>query len=125
VRKRKWQKEKLAKDADYREAQREAQERWCGNNPDYWKQYRKRNTDYTERNRNRQREKMRLLRRQDHIDEFAKMDVLRQENDKFTGRYILTPIRDGRFAKMDALIVKIMGISKGYADIDGICKERT
>lgn len=125
VRKREWQREKLARDADYRKAQQEAQAKWCCNNPDYWKKYRRQNTDYTERNRSRQREKMRLMQRQDHVDEFAKMDVLNQRNDQFTGRYILTPVRNGRFAKMDALIVKIIEVSKGYADIGDVCKERT
>ena len=125
VRKREWQRKKLAEDADYRNAQYEAQARWRRNNPGYWKKYRKQNTDYTERNRSRQREKMRLLRRQDHVDEFAKMDVLSHENDKLTGRYILTPVKDGRFAKMDALIVNIIEVSKGYADFKDVCKERT
>ncbi len=54
MRKRKWQKEKLATDSDYREAEAKAQKEWSSKNKDYWKEYRKRNPAYqngTERSR--------------------------------------------------------------------------
>jgi hypothetical protein len=59
TRKRKWQKEKLANDSDYRANQAEAQKQWRSRNRDYWRQYRKRNPAYTEKNRIRQRERNR------------------------------------------------------------------
>ena len=40
ARKRKWQKQKIKNDATYRKDQKEAQELWLNNNPDYWKDYR-------------------------------------------------------------------------------------
>ena len=73
TRKRKWQKEKLARDSDYRANQAEAQRQWRSRNKDYWKQYRKRNPVYTEKNRNRQQERNRRRRSGSGI---AKMDEL-------------------------------------------------
>ena len=48
ARKRNWQKEKLAKDPDYRANQAEAQRQWRSRNRGYWKEYRRRNPDYAE-----------------------------------------------------------------------------
>ena len=73
ARKRKWQKEKLATDSDYRANQAEAQRQWRSRNKDYWKQYRKKNPAYTERNRMGQRERNRRRR---SGPEIAKMDEL-------------------------------------------------
>ena len=73
IRKRRWQKEKLAKDSDYRENQAEAQKQWRSRNRDYWRQYRERNPAYTEKNRIGQRERNRRRRSGSGI---AKMDEL-------------------------------------------------
>ncbi len=54
-----WQRERRAKDPDYRENQARAQEAWLARNPDYWREYRHRNPEYTQRNRERQRERAR------------------------------------------------------------------
>lgn len=50
-----WQRTRRADDPDYRENQARAQEAWLARNPDYWRDYRRRNPEYTERNRARQR----------------------------------------------------------------------
>ena len=73
TRKRKWQKEKLAKDSDYRANQAEAQRQWRSRNKDYWKQYRTNHPAYVEANRTAQKERNRRRRLGSGI---AKMDEL-------------------------------------------------
>ena len=133
ARKRKWQKDKLANDPDYRAAQKEAQERWVEKRPGYWKEYRKKNNRYTERNRAQQRERARIQRATVYSDQelsepdgvVAKMDVSSVKNAVSRGRYLLVPVIDGKFAKMDASIVEIIGITGSYPDIGDVCKEWT
>jgi hypothetical protein len=110
ARKRKWQREKLAKDSAYRENQDAAQREWCSRNKDYWKEYRKRNPAYAERNRIGQRERNRWMRSKLGI---AKMDELRGKNLIPPGRYRLVPLSNQLIAKMDELIVEIGVISRG------------
>ena len=133
ARKRKWQKEKLANDPDYRAAQKEAQERWMKKRPGYWKEYRKKNNRYTERNRAKQRERACIQRGAANPDHnhgegsgvVAKMDASSVNNTVSRGRYLLVPVVDGEFAKMDASFVEIIGIAGSYPDIGDVCKERT
>lgn len=110
MRKRKWQKEKLANDREYRDNQAAAQKEWCSRNKGYWKEYRKRNTGYAERNRILQREHNRRRRSKSQI---AKMDASGAENIISSGCYCLMPLCNGVIAKMDELIVKIYVISSG------------
>jgi hypothetical protein len=110
ARKRKWQKEKLARDSDYRANQAEAQRQWRGRNKDYWREYRRRNRAYTERNRVDQRK--RNLRRRSG-EEIAKMDELKGKTLIPSGRYRLVPVCNAEIAKMDELIVEIGIISRG------------
>jgi hypothetical protein len=109
ARKRNWQKEKLAKDPDYRANQAEAQRQWRSRNRGYWKEYRRRNPDYAEANRIRQKERNRR-RREAGI---AKMDELKGKTVIRSGRYRLVPLGDGGIAKMDELIVEIGVIPGG------------
>jgi len=108
ARKRKWQKEKLAKDSDYRGNQSTAQKEWCSRNQGYWREYRKRKPAYTERNRLKQRERNRQKR-----SKIAKMDASEAKNIITSGRYRLVPLCNEKIAKMDALIVKIDVVSMG------------
>jgi endogenous inhibitor of DNA gyrase (YacG/DUF329 family) len=71
-RKRRWQKHKRATDADYRENQARARQRWAQAHPDYWRRYRRDHSDYTARNRVLQRERDRRRR-----EGLAKMDACR------------------------------------------------
>ena len=110
ARKRKWQKEKLAKDSGYRANQAEAQRQWGSRNKDYWKRYRKQHPAYTEKNRIRQRE------RNGHRGSgsgIAKMDELKGKLLVPSGRYRLIPFGNPGIAKMDELIVEIGVISEG------------
>jgi hypothetical protein len=110
TRKRKWQKEKLSSDSDYRANQAEAQRQWRSRNKDYWKRYRKRNPAYTERNRICQRERNRSRRPGAGI---AKMDELKGKSVIRSGRYRLVPFCNRGIAKMDELIVELGVISRG------------
>jgi len=110
ARKRKWQREKLANDRDYRANQAEAQKQWRSRNKDYWKKYRERHPAYTERNREDQRERNRRRR---SGGEIAKMDELKGETLIPSGRYRLVPLCNMGIAKMDELIVELGVISMG------------
>jgi hypothetical protein len=50
ARKRKWQKEKLSTDPDYKANQRDCQREWHQRHPGYYEKYRKEHTAYCERN---------------------------------------------------------------------------
>jgi hypothetical protein len=111
ARKRKWQKEKLTRDSDYRANQAEAQRQWRGRNKDYWKEYRRKNPTYTETNRIRQRERNRGRRSGEGI---AKMDELKGKTVIPSGRYRLVPLCNLGIAKMDELIVELGVISEDF-----------
>lgn len=49
-RRRRWQREHLRSDADYRDNQARAQAKWRVRHPDYWRQYRSTHPAYRERN---------------------------------------------------------------------------
>jgi hypothetical protein len=108
ARKRKWQKEKLTSDPDYRENQASAQKSWCERNKGYWREYRKKNKTYREKNRLRQKERNRQRRM------IAKMDELGAKSLVPPGRYRLVPLY-GKIAKMDELIVEIGVVARECA----------
>ena len=111
TRKRRWQKEKLSRDSDYRANQAEAQRQWRGRNKDYWREYRRRNPAYTERNRMGQEERNRRRR---SGSEIAKMDELKGKTVIPSGRYRLVPFGNLGIAKMDELIVELGVISEDF-----------
>jgi hypothetical protein len=109
ARKRAWQKEKLANDSDYRANQAEAQRQWRSRNKGYWREYRRRNPAYTEKNRMGQRERNRRRRSGAGI---AKMDEQKRKTLIPSGRYRLVPFCNQGIAKMDELIVELGVISE-------------
>ena len=113
ARKRLWQKQKMARDEDYRNNQREAQRTWMQKRPDYWRQYRRRNPQYVQRNRERQRERNRLrgsCSQGSILHPIAKMDAIQPQAPLFSGRYRLIPLPGPSVAKMDAILVEIRSI---------------
>jgi len=108
ARKRKWQKEKLSKDSDYRANQAEAQRQWRSRNKDYWKEYRRKHPVYTEANRTGQKERNRRRRSGGGI---AKMDEQKGKPLIPSGRYRLVPLGNPEIAKMDELIVELTVMS--------------
>jgi hypothetical protein len=51
TRKSRWQRRKMATDADYRQNQKDSRQMWQTQHPGYWQQYRDSHPQYRERNR--------------------------------------------------------------------------
>ncbi|NLW32669.1 MAG: hypothetical protein GXY77_14570 [Fibrobacter sp.] len=108
-RKRQWQSKKVRTDKDYLAAQKEVHARWLEKNPDYYRNYRKRNPAYTRRNQLQQRVRNRCRRgvRSSQLREkIAKMEAKRPV---VTGIYQFLAVGpDGDLiAKMDASYVQL------------------
>lgn len=115
TRRRRWQRQKLKADADYRANQAAAQRRWRERHPEYWRGYRQRHPAYTARNRAQQGE--RNHRRLEGATgpspaPIANMDVCEAKNPLASGTYRLIPVAPSGIAKMDAYIVKMQVISE-------------
>jgi hypothetical protein len=106
ARKRKWQREKLLNDPDYKANQRDCWRKWHERHPGYYKLYRERHPKSSERNRlmQRYRNSHRPSRRT-----IAKMDALRPAPVLDPASYYLLPM----IAKMDASIQKVIIIPAG------------
>jgi hypothetical protein len=114
ARRRRWQRQKLKADADYRANQAAAQRRWRERHPDYWRRYRQRHPDSTERNRQQQRERnrrRRLAATGPSPPTIAKMDECTVGKAIVSGTYRLIPVTGSGLAKMDAYMVKMQVIS--------------
>ena len=95
-----WQKQKMQNDSEYKETQKLSNQKWLRNNPDYWKNYRHKNPEKTNRNRmqmvlNRQKNDNQDLQK---ITIIAKMDARKPVSIKLEGGFWLVPT----IAKMDA-----------------------
>lgn len=113
ARKRQWQRQKMKNDDAYQENQRDAARRWRAKNPDYWCNYRNQQKEYTKRNREQQ--KLRNQRRAGSRNSaIANMDVSNSKNNINSGRYHLIPVTGELVANMDASIVEINVIRRGY-----------
>ncbi len=112
ARKAAWQRLKIKTDPDYKNDQRLSREKWAQNNPDYWKNYRARNPEKTERNRILQtlRNRRRKNRKSQGDKLIAKMDARKPLDFQPIGCFWLVPV----IAKMDARKVIIHTISNGY-----------
>lgn len=119
VRKRRWQKRKMATDSDYQDNQKAAQAKWRAANPDYWRNYRQQHEKYCQRNRllQKKRDANRRARR------LAKMDTLKDENSIKPMGYYYIASTPSDLAKMDAYIQKVFIIPEGYKNIDSSCKK--
>ena len=114
TRRRRWQRDKLKNDADYRANQAAARLRWRERHPDYWRGYRQRHPDATERNREQQRVRNRRrpvagAGRSSPV--IAKMAEYSVEKPVFSGTYRMLPVAVPGIAKMDAYTVEIQVIS--------------
>ncbi len=111
VRKRLWQKKKMATDPEYREGQRLAQQKWLHNNPGYWKDYRRRHKEKAARNRSLQKIRNTRRRSRSRVQPvktlgIAKMDARKSNKNSISGQYWLVPA----IAKMDAVEIFITSI---------------
>jgi len=118
-RRRRWQREKLSRDSDYRANQAAAQRRWRERNQDYWRKYRQSHPEYSARNRAQQRKRNRH-RGRGATDPLAlpvaKMDVCNDKIPVRSGTYRMIPAQTSGIAKMDAYLVEIQVLSAGYSD---------
>ena len=113
ARKRKWQKEKLATDPDYKANQRDCQAEWHRHHPGYYKKYRQDHPRYCQRNTVLQtcRNAKRLM--------IAKMDALESAPINKPGAFYLLPL----IAKMDASAQKVLIVPMDYDPLERIAKE--
>ncbi len=117
-RRRRWQREKLKQDPDYRANQAAAQRSWRERNPEYWRKYRQAHPEYTARNRIQQRERNRhrsQVPTGPSVPAIAKMDAYPDKSPVTSGTYRLIPVTGPGIAKMDAYLVKMQVLSGGYA----------
>ncbi len=109
ARKAAWQREKMAKDADYRADKKESNKQWRKNRPahQYQRPYREQHPDYVEDNRNKQRIRNQKRRENVSTEKIVKIDAFTSiEPDT----YIMTPYEkdvSGKIVKMDALLVEL------------------
>ena len=107
-----WQRQKIRCDPEYKAGQKLSNRKWREANPGYWRKYRKKNPEKTERNRllQRIRYKQKNIVKNTNEKNIAKMDSSKfQKINKFNvfGQYWLLPV----IAKMDASRVNIVAIS--------------
>jgi len=110
-----WQRHKLKTDPVYAANQKSSQQQWLKANPEYWKQYRKKNPEKAERNRIAQAMRNRKARSSPDATKMvplliAKMDASKFDNFQILGQFWLLPV----IAKMDALKVNIIKIPSCY-----------
>jgi hypothetical protein len=116
TRRRRWQRQKLKTDADYRANQAAAQRRWREHHPAYWRDYRQRHPDATARNREQQRGRNRRRRAAGtgpSLPAIANMDAYTRESPVRSGTYRLVPVAAPGVAKMDAYLVEMHVLSDG------------
>ena len=127
-RRRRWQRQKLKEDPDYRANQAAAQRRWRERHPDYWRRYRRTHPAYTERNRKQQRKRNRnrvQAATGPSPPVIAKMDEYEAQTVVASGTYRLIPVSGRDIAKMDAYLVEMQVLSRGYGTMGDDCKEMT
>lgn len=112
VRKKEWQRHKVHTDPEYKANQKLSNKKWKKAHPDYWKKYRSKNPEKTERNRILQ--KLRNRKKRDKKSgKIAKMDASKTSESRMIpgigGEYWLVPV----IAKMDASRVFIVVNSMG------------
>lgn len=116
AKKAEWQRNKLDTDPEYRAGQRQSHYEWLRANPNYWKDYRKRNPEKAERNRilqiirNRRRRKPEGSDADTDTSLIAKMDASKRNDFTLVGQFWLVPV----VAKMDALKIVLRTIPASY-----------
>ncbi len=103
VRRRRWQRQKVKDDPQYRKDQKESQQCWIEQNQDYWRRYRNQHPECVIRNRFLQKERDQKRRSKN----LAKMDSLKPNSYVKAGSYYLIP-GTADLANMDALSLKYL-----------------
>ncbi len=111
-----WKRHKMDTDPKFKADQKLINKKWAQNNPEYWKNYRKNNSEKTERNqalqkvRNLKRTVNQRKRSATESDLIAKVDSSIPYKNHLVGRFWVIPV----IAKVDSLKVNIYEISKPY-----------
>jgi len=116
-RRRRWQKQHLRTDTDYRDNQARARARWTQRHRDYWLSYRKTHPVYAKRNRVLQRA------RNDRRRAIAKMYASAPKTLLPSGTYVLQRASEDGIAKMDVWRVQIVVLPPPRAPSRSDCKE--
>ena len=104
-----WKQHKMRTDHNFCESQKLSNSKWRQNNPNYWKDYRKRNPKKVQRNRilqttrNRKRNLKKQPLQKDKYSLIAKVDSSISNNIKMIGRFWLVPL----IAKVYSLMCKL------------------
>ncbi|CCF97143.1 conserved hypothetical protein [Ralstonia solanacearum K60] len=116
-RRRRWQKQHLRADTDYRDNQARARTRWAHGHPGYWCSYRTSHPAYAERNR--------LLQqiRNDRRRAIAKVYASAPKTPLPSGTYVLQRASEDGIAKMDVWRVQIVMLPPPRAPSRADCKE--
>jgi hypothetical protein len=120
-RRRRWQRQRLRTDPDYRDNQARAQATWSARHPGYWRQYRATHPAYRERNCVMQRERCRRR----SSGQIAKMDASPSPRPLTSGFYVLHRALTNSVAKMNAWTVHIAVLSTPRGPLIRNCKEMT
>ena len=110
ARRRLWQKQKMATDADYRQTKKLSDQQWRREHRDYWGRYRARHPAYCHRNRLLQKGRDAKRRRRQDL---AKKDVLKEIKPIKTGtNYLISP-GSKHLAKLDVFGQEVFIIPTG------------
>ena len=116
-RKRRWQKAKRARDADYRDNDVQANRQWRSRHPGYWREYRREHPQSVIRNRDKQRERDRARRlkapQPPPTSHLANEDASSPPFSVQTGTYRMIPVTGDDLANEYAWLVKIALVSGG------------
>ena len=113
ARKNQWERNKLKKDAEYKDRRKAAKKRWYNRRPGdrYQADYRSVHPDYCQANRVSQRERNRRRRLKGLSGKIVKTDALPSKNLISQGLYVLFPYDQTdakKIVKTDALIVQMI-----------------
>ena len=112
ARKAAWQRIKMKTDPDYRATKKLSQQKWTANNPGYWKAYRNKNPEKTERNRLLQTIRNRCRAAPKKLPDIliAKKDASNRLDFQPIGQFWMVPV----IAKLDAAKVNIYMITNTW-----------
>lgn len=106
-----WQRQKMATDPDYRENKKRCQKEWQESNPDYYRLYRNKHPEYTQRNRLLQVIRDNRRHKDKESKMLAKLDsLLKPYYSRRGATFKLIPQPERLLAKLDSLTVKLVPV---------------
>jgi hypothetical protein len=119
ARKAAWQREKMAKDADYPANKKESNKKWRQDRPahQYQRQYRQEHPNYVEANRQKQRLRNQKRTTPVAAEKIVKLDALTNQG---SNTYIITPYAkdaSGKIVKLDTLLVQLVSFQQDKSSL--------